>query len=150
MLKFCGKYPLQGKKVIASRVQQFMYISDIRPHQIQNEGSLNLAVGVSQNHHAVDLRKRWEKTNKNFTSYKMIIRFVFYFPVRLLLFRRRFFFCHLEVQLQRVYSTGHNNTSWVHASKTVLFFFFLLFHRKCHKPTTNYILSTADNPEPVR
>ena len=69
-----------------------MYISDIRPHQIQNVVSLNLAVGVSQNHHAVDLRKRWEKTNKNFTSYKMIIRFVFYFPVRLLLFRRRFFF----------------------------------------------------------
>ena len=31
-----------------------------------------------------------------------------------------------------------------------LFIFFLLSHRKYHKPTANYILSTADNPEPVR
>ena len=37
----------------------------------------------------------------------------------------------------------------VRASRTVNFFF-LLSHRKYHKPTANYILSTADNPEPVR
>ena len=127
-----------------------MYISDIRPHQIQNVGSLNLAVGVSQNHHAVDLRKRWEKTNKNFTSYKMIIRFVFYFPVRLLLFRRRFFFvtwkcsCKGSIPLATTTQVGSMHL------KLFFFFFLLLFHRKCHKPTTNYILSTADNPEPVR
>ena len=127
-----------------------MYISDIRPHQIQNVVSLNLAVGVSQNHHAVDLRKRWEKTNKNFTSYKMIIRFVFYFPVRLLPFRRRFFFvtwkcsCKGSIPLATTTQVGSMHL------KLFFFFFFLLFHRKCHKPTTNYILSTADNPEPVR
>ena len=99
-----------------------MYISDIRPHQIQNVGSLNLAVGVSQNHHAVDLRTSWEKTNKNFTSYKMIIRFVFYFPVRLLLFRRRFFFVTWKCSCKG--SIPLATTTQVGSMHLKLFFFF--------------------------
>ena len=64
-----------------------------------NVGSLNLAISVSQNHHAVDLWTHWEKTNKDLTSYKMIIPFVFYFPLRLLLFGWRFCFLLLLLLL---------------------------------------------------
>ena len=125
-----------------------MYISDIRPHQIQNVGSLNLAVGVSQNHHAVDLRKRWEKTNKNFTSYKMIIRFVFYFPVRLLPFRRRFFFVTWKCSCKG--SIPLATTTQVGSMHLKLFFFFFFCYPTGNAtnppPTTYYPPLTTQNP----
>ena len=51
----------------------------------------------------------------------------------------------------RAYSTGHNNdNNNKKKTYTQVHFFFLLSHRKYHKPTANYILSTPDNPGPVR
>ena len=91
MLKFCDKY-LLGKESYSLKISAiYVHIRNTSPPNT-NVGSLNLAIGGSRNHHAVDLRTHWEKTNKDLTSYKMIIPFVFYFPLRLLLFGWRFCF----------------------------------------------------------
>ena len=91
MLKFSKKYILKKESYSLKSSAIYVHIQHTSPPNT-NVGSMNLAFGVSQNHHAVDVRTHWEKTNKDLTSYKMIIPFVFYFPLRRLLFGWRFFF----------------------------------------------------------